>query len=69
MNEILTKTIEEMADMEFDCGCGKKHRIDIKHIYVGENVYNRILDVAKEFYQKKSYWSVIIILIKHLASV
>ncbi|WP_236898252.1 sn-glycerol-1-phosphate dehydrogenase [Clostridium beijerinckii] len=53
MNEILTKTIEEMADMEFDCGCGKKHRIDIKHIYVGENVYNRILDVAKEILPKE----------------
>jgi Glycerol dehydrogenase and related enzymes len=53
LNEILTKTIEEMADMEFDCGCGKKHRIDIKHIYVGENVYNRILDVAKEILPKE----------------
>ncbi|MFW2503258.1 MULTISPECIES: sn-glycerol-1-phosphate dehydrogenase [Clostridium] len=53
MNEILTKTIEEMADMEFDCSCGKKHRIDIKHIYVGENVYNRILDVAKEILPKE----------------
>ncbi|NSB15032.1 sn-glycerol-1-phosphate dehydrogenase [Clostridium beijerinckii] len=53
MNEILTKTIEEMAYMEFDCGCGKKHRIDIKHIYVGENVYNRILDVAKEILPKE----------------
>ncbi|MBE6089501.1 MAG: sn-glycerol-1-phosphate dehydrogenase [Clostridium beijerinckii] len=53
MNEILTKTIEEMADMEFDCSCGKKHRIDIKHIYVGENVYDRILDVAKEILPKE----------------
>ena len=53
MNEILTKTIEEMANMEFDCSCGKKHRIDIKHIYVGENVYNRILDVAKEILPKE----------------
>ncbi|MBC2460340.1 sn-glycerol-1-phosphate dehydrogenase [Clostridium beijerinckii] len=53
MNEILTKTIEEMADIEFDCSCGKKHRIDIKHIYVGENVYNRILDVAKEILPKE----------------
>ncbi|WP_238899889.1 sn-glycerol-1-phosphate dehydrogenase [Clostridium sp. YIM B02500] len=53
MNEILTKTIEEMANMEFDCSCGKKHRIDIKHIYVGENVYNKILDVAKEILPKE----------------
>lgn len=53
MNEILTKTIEEMADMEFDCSCGKKHRVDIKHIYVGENVYNRIVDVAKEILPKE----------------
>jgi len=53
LNEILTKTIEEMADMEFDCSCGKKHRIDIKHIYVGENVYDRILDVAKEILPKE----------------
>lgn len=53
MNEILTKTIEEMADMEFDCSCGKKHRVDIKHIYVGENAYNRILDVAKEILPKE----------------
>lgn len=53
MNEILTKTIEEMADMEFDCSCGRKHRIDIKHIYVGENVYDRILYVAKEILPKE----------------
>ncbi|WP_238948463.1 sn-glycerol-1-phosphate dehydrogenase [Clostridium sp. YIM B02569] len=53
MNETLTKTIEEMANMEFDCSCGKKHRIDIKHIYVGENVYNKILDVAKEILPKE----------------
>ncbi len=53
MNEILNKTIEEMADMEFECSCGKKHKIDIKHIYVGENVYNRILDVAKEILPKE----------------
>ena len=53
MDEILSKQIKEMADMDFDCSCGKHHKIEMKHIYVGEGVYVKIIDIAKEILPKK----------------
>lgn len=53
MDEILSKQIKEMADMEFDCSCGKHHKIEMKHIYVGEGVYTKIIDIAKEISPKE----------------
>lgn len=53
MDEILSKQIKEMADMEFDCSCGKQHKIEMKHIYVGEGVYIKILDVVSEILPNK----------------
>jgi len=53
LDEILSKQIKEMADMEFDCSCGKQHKIEMKHIYVGEGVYIKILDVASEILPNK----------------
>jgi len=53
LDEILSKQIKEMADMDFDCSCGKHHKIEMKHIYVGEGVYVKIIDIAKEILPKK----------------
>lgn len=53
MDEILSKQIKEMADMDFDCSCGRHHKIEMKHIYVGEGVYTKIIDIAKEILPKK----------------
>jgi len=53
VDEIISKQIKEMADMQFHCSCGKCHKIEIKHIYVGEGVYTKIVDIAKEIVPKK----------------
>lgn len=53
MDEILSKQIKEMANIEFQCSCGKKHKIEMKHIYVGEGVYVKIGDIVKEIYPKE----------------
>ncbi|MDR3597803.1 sn-glycerol-1-phosphate dehydrogenase [Clostridium sp.] len=53
MDEILSKQITAMANMEFTCSCGKRHKIEMKHIYVGEGVYTKIVDIAKEISPKK----------------
>lgn len=48
MDEILSMEIKEMANMEFDCSCSKTHKIEMKHIYMGEGAYVKILDIAQE---------------------
>lgn len=53
MDEILSKQIKEMANMEFQCSCGKKHKIEMKHIYVGEGVHTKIVDIVKEISPKE----------------
>jgi len=53
LDEILKKQIKNMANMEFDCSCGKHHKIEMKHIYVGEGVYTKIVDIAKEVLPKQ----------------
>lgn len=53
MDEILGKQIKEMANMEFECSCSKKHKIEMKHIYVGEGVYTKIVDIVKEISPKE----------------
>jgi glycerol-1-phosphate dehydrogenase [NAD(P)+] len=53
MDEILSKQIKEMADMEFQCSCGKQHKIEMKHIYVGEGVHTKIVDIVKEILPKE----------------
>jgi glycerol-1-phosphate dehydrogenase [NAD(P)+] len=53
LDEILVKQIKEMAGMEFSCSCGKQHKIEMKHIYVGEGAYVKILDIAQEILPKQ----------------
>ena len=53
MDEILNKQIKEMANMEFDCSCGKHHKIEMNHIYVGEGVSTKIVDIVKEILPKQ----------------
>ena len=53
MDEILNKPIKEMANMEFQCSCGRLHKIEMKHIYVGEGVHAKIVDIVKEISPKE----------------
>lgn len=41
-----------MANFEFNCSCGKYHKIEMKYIYVGENIYLKIVDIVKEILPK-----------------
>lgn len=53
MDEILSRQIKEMANIEFQCSCGKNHKIEMKHIYVGEGVHTKIVDIVKEISPKE----------------
>lgn len=49
MNELLKKTLEEMAGLNFPCSCGKTHRIDINDVRIGHDIIANIVDNLKEF--------------------
>ena len=49
MKSILEMTLNEMAGAEFDCSCGKHHKLDIKHIAIGKGVLPEILNQAADF--------------------
>ena len=53
MDEILSRQIKEMANIEIQCSCGKNHKIEMKHIYVGEGVHTKIFDIVKEISPKE----------------
>ena len=53
MKSILDMTINEMAGVEFDCACGKHHKLDIPHIAIGKGVLPQILTMAAPFKGKK----------------
>ncbi|AIF54041.1 sn-glycerol-1-phosphate dehydrogenase [Pelosinus sp. UFO1] len=49
MNELLQKSPEEMAGLQFSCSCGKTHSIDIKGVRIGSNILSDIRNYLKEF--------------------
>ncbi|MBR5559693.1 MAG: sn-glycerol-1-phosphate dehydrogenase [Oscillospiraceae bacterium] len=53
MKNILEMNINEMAGMEFDCSCGRHHKLDIQHIAIGKGVLPEILPMAAPFKGKK----------------
>ena len=56
MNEILNKSISEMAGLSFECSCGRRHTVGIKKIVIGSNVMEDIADTAREFAGKKIFF-------------
>lgn len=49
MNEILNLDAASMAGISFDCGCGRKHSVDIKKIVICKDAYSKVVEVASDF--------------------
>lgn len=55
MNEILRMSMNEMAEADFDCSCGRHHSLPIKKIAIGKGVINQLPEVAAAFKGKQVY--------------
>ncbi|MGL4608054.1 MAG: sn-glycerol-1-phosphate dehydrogenase [Eubacteriaceae bacterium] len=55
MNEILEMTMNEMAEADFDCSCGRHHTLPIKKIAIGKGAINKLTEVAADFKGKQVY--------------
>ncbi len=55
MDEILNMNINEMANVSFNCSCGKTHRLDIRKITIGSNVISELPSILEDFKRKKIY--------------
>lgn len=55
MNEILSMSMNEMAEADFDCSCGRHHTLPIKKIVIGKGVLNQLPEIAGEFKEKQVY--------------
>ena len=55
MNEVLGKPIHELAGLEFDCSCGKKHKVSIKNILLGSGLDEEIIRLAAYYGQKRIF--------------
>ena len=49
MNEILNLAINEMANTEFDCSCGRHHNFSIHDIAIGKGAIKELPRVAEPF--------------------
>lgn len=49
MDEILNKSISEMAGTVFDCSCGKTHNFSVREIKIGKGAINAIAEIAEPF--------------------
>ena len=49
MDEILNKSMAEMAGLSFDCSCGRRHLVDIRKIIIGSGIMDDIAATVKEF--------------------
>jgi len=49
MNELLSKTPQEMASLVFPCSCGKTHSIDINDVRIGTHILTDIVDSLQVF--------------------
>lgn len=55
MNEILTMAMNEMAEADFDCSCGRHHQLPIKKIAIGKGTIQGLPEMASEFKGKQVY--------------
>ncbi len=53
MDEILNASLEEMGMADFDCSCGKHHKMNIKKLIMGKGVLPRITEIAEPFQDRK----------------
>lgn len=55
MNKILNMNINDMANVSFNCNCGKTHHLDISCIQIGKNVISELPSILRDFKNKKIY--------------
>jgi glycerol-1-phosphate dehydrogenase [NAD(P)+] len=55
MNEILGKSIRALPGLEFDCSCGKKHKVSIKNIRLGSGIEEEVVSLAAYYGQKRIF--------------
>jgi len=56
MDDILGKSVSELPEFEFDCSCGRKHRIRIKNIYIGQNNIDIVSRLAAYYGNQKIFF-------------
>ncbi len=49
MNEILNRSINEMAQTEFDCECGRHHVFDVHDLAIGPGVIQKLPEFCEPF--------------------
>ena len=55
MDEILNMQINDMAKVDFDCSCGRKHFLDIDKIVMGQGVISRLPEILSDYVKEKIY--------------
>ena len=55
MDEILNMQINDMAKVEFECSCGRKHFLDINKIIMGRDVIRRLPEILSDYAKDKIY--------------
>ena len=55
MDEILNMQINDMAKVEFECSCGRKHFLDIDKIVMGQGVISRLPAILSDYVKEKIY--------------
>lgn len=51
MADILAMNIKDMPGLSFDCGCGRRHSVDIRSILTGSGVLHGLKDILQPFAQ------------------
>lgn len=46
---IIHPTISDLAGLDLQCSCGRRHQIPIRHIITGEGALDRLPEAAAEF--------------------
>ncbi len=49
MDEILNDPIEEMGLADFNCSCGRRHKMNIQKLIMGKGVLSQITEIAQPF--------------------
>lgn len=53
MNEILNVGINDMAKIQFECSCGRKHHFNMNALSIGKDVIKNIVQMAQPFKDDK----------------
>jgi glycerol-1-phosphate dehydrogenase [NAD(P)+] len=49
MTDILNCSLKDMTGLGFDCSCGKRHSVGIRHILTGNDILDDMADILVPF--------------------